>query len=58
MRGRTTYVFRRPWRYVPKRHPYQGVAVPPVGRIMSSLVGAGGLVGKGGIAGEGGGLAG
>jgi len=29
-----------------------------IGRIMSSLVGAGGLVGKGGIAGEGGGLAG
>jgi len=36
----------------------KAVPPPPTGRIMSSLVQAGGLVKKGGIVGKGGGLAG
>jgi len=35
----------------------EDTGAPPTGRIMSSLVGAGGLAGMGGIAGQGGGLA-
>ena len=42
---------------VPKPIPFAPTAVAPSGRIMSSLVGAGGLAGHGGIAGPGGGLA-
>lgn len=37
--------------------PSDGCGPPPSGRVMSSLVGAGGLVASGGIAGYGGGLA-
>ena len=45
---------RADWIYL-----YSGIALsaPGGGRIMSSLVNAGGLVGPGGLAGEGGGLA-
>ena len=42
---------------VPRPIPFRPTAAAPSGRIMSSLVGAGGLAGHGGIAGPGGGLA-
>lgn len=41
----------------PRRRGAKAPAAPAAGRIMSSLVGTGGLAGHGGIAGQGGGLA-
>ena len=59
LRGKLPGTVDEAWRLA-SGNAYCGNALtPPVGgRIMSSLVAAGGLVGKGGIAGGGGGLAG
>lgn len=55
------WLYREPYAMVEPMMPIWMIApvgVPPSGRIMSSLVSAGGLAGAGGIAGPGGGLAG
>ena len=56
--GELAAIARDPWAPFVYDEPIlsEGVAAP-AGRVMSSLVGAGGLAGEGGIAGRGGGLA-